>query len=57
MGVQGSRWWALVKVAFGQLGEPTVPVAAPELSALGLARFPPGPALVHGVADVVVDGQ
>ena len=30
-------------------------VPALDLAALGVARCPPGPALVHGVTDVVVD--
>ena len=36
-------------------GEPAVAVSAHDLPALGVGRFPPGPALVHRVAHVVVD--
>ena len=37
--------------------EATMSIPAQDLSALGLARKPPGPALVHGVPDVVVDRE
>src|SRR5258708_33047134 len=36
-------------------GEAAMSVPAHDLAALGVARCPPGPALVHGVTDVVVD--
>ncbi len=39
----------------GTAREATMSVSAPDLSALGTGREAPGPALVHGVPDVVVD--
>ena len=50
----------VVDVGEGDVGaarEATVPVAPAHLAAQGRARKAPGPALVHGVPDVVVDGN
>ena len=38
-------------------GEPAVAVPPHDLPPLGVARLPPGPALVHRVAHVVIDAQ
>jgi hypothetical protein len=35
--------------------EATMSIPSPHLSALGLSRKTPGPALLHGVPDIVVD--
>ena len=48
----------VVGVGEGDVGaarEAAVAVPAHDLSALGVGRLSPGPALVHGVPDVVVD--
>ena len=50
----------VVDVGEGHVGtarEATVTIAPHDLSALGVAREPLGPALVHGVPDVVVEGD
>ena len=50
----------VVHIGEGHVGtarKATVPVPAHHLSALGLGREPFGPALVHGVPDVVVEGD
>ena len=41
----------------GASGKPAVAVSPHHLPALGIGRESPGPALVHGVADVIVDGD
>ena len=54
-GLQGTTWWILVKVTLVTAREAAVPVPAHDLAALGRVGLSAGPALVHGVADVVVD--
>ena len=41
----------------GAAGKPAVAIAPHHLPALGIGREAPGPALVHGVAGVIVDGD
>ena len=51
-------WNDVMHIGEGHVGttrEATMSVPAHDLAALGIARFSPGPALVHGVPDVVVD--
>ena len=41
----------------GASGKPAVAISPHHFPALGIGRIPSGPALVHGVAGVVVDGD
>ena len=54
-GFQGTTWWVLVKVTLVQPGKRQWRSRRMTSRRWAVGRCPPGPALVHGVADVVVD--